>query len=408
MSDGLDQEIIKVPEGAAEDIKRNLGIKEGPLRISFVGDPGDIVGTYKYWREGKADPRVPSVTYSAQFYELARRIGASVQMVSGFARPAETGPGVQFVQVVRPSWTGRMSYYRSQIKFARDVIAKVESFDPHVVIASTDFPQSGWKRLKRGRRLVLTAHNTFWPMGRKPAGLKSTLRMKLLEHRSRALDGAVCTSPECANQVGIVTQGRIRGRAEHPQIVARYKVEERHCVRKLLYLGRIERFKGVFMLLDVFTALKPQFPDLDLTFAGSGNCDDELRAAVKASGLADLRFLGKLDSAGVHREIAGTDLIICPTMSAFNEGLALVGLEGAAHGIPTLLSSIVPAVDVLGPACRSFRVDDAADLKRALTELITDKEAYATLLKNLEQVRPRLYDPALSWGSQLARVLLEL
>lgn len=402
------REIIEIEINYADIIRLNNGITDGCLRISFIGGHGDVVGTYKYWREGKADPRVPSVTYSSQLYELAKRIDASLQVVTGFPPPEETGPGFQFAQVRRPPWKGKIGYYISQSIYRRDVIEKVELFNPHIVIVSTDFPQNGWRRLKQGRKLVLTAHNTFWPMGSRPVGMKATLRMKLLKYRSRVLDGAVCTSPECVRQIGIVTSGRIRGRAEHPQIIESYSVEKRQIMRKLLFLGRIERSKGIFMLLDVFVALKHQFPDLVLTFAGSGSCDDELHAAIKAANLPDLRFLGRLDSESVHREIAATDLIVCPTMRAFPEGLALVGLEGAAHGIPTLLSSVVPAVDLLGAACKSFQVDDAVDLKRALTELITDDRAYGDLLKNLEQVRPRLYDPSLSWGSQLARVMLEL
>lgn len=409
MNGKLEREILTLPEDAGAQLRRNLKLGDEKLRISYINGPGDVVGTYGYWREGRADPRVPVVTYSAQFYELAQRIGASVQMITLFDPPADSGPDIRFAQVKRQPWSDRKSYYKSQSDYARDVAAQIDAFDPHIVIASLDFPASGWKKIKKpGRKLVVTAHNTFWPMGRKPTGLKGALKMKLLEHRSKALDGAVCTSPECARQIGIVTRGRIRGRAEHTQIVAHYDVEERKRVRRLLYLGRIERSKGIFMLLNVFVRLKSRFPDLDLTFAGSGNCDDELHAAVAGAGVPDVRFLGRLDSAGVHREIADTDLIVCPTTSAFDEGLALVGLEGAAHGIPTLLSTVVPAIDVLGDACKSFQVDDAADLERALSDLITDEAEYQALLTHLDEVRPRLYDPSLSWGSQLAQVLLEL
>lgn len=408
MGNDLQRQIIHVPENAAADIAANLGIGTEPLRLSYIAGPGDVVSTYQYWLEGKPDPRVPSVTYSSQIYELTKQLGASLQVVTSFPPPKQTTPDVRFTRVTRPAWKTRLQYFQSQARYMQETVKQVSSFDPHVVIVGLDFPTNGWAPLKQGRKLILTAHNTFWPMGKEPTGLKSRLKLKLLEYRSATLDGAVCTSKECARQISTVTGGRIDGRVEHPQIVDRHEVQDRKRMRKLLYLGRIERSKGIFMLLDAFVDLKRQFPDLDLTFVGSGGCDASLSKAITSAGVSDLRFVGRLGSAGVHQKIADSDLVVCPTTSAFPEGLAVVGLEAAAHGIPTLQSSIVPAVDLLGDACKTFKVDSTADLKQALTELINDDDAYSRLAKNLAQVRPRLYDEKLSWGSQLVRVLADL
>ena len=408
MSHSPQREIIAIPADTAETLRRTLSTRGDVLRLSYIGGPGDVVGTYTYWRAGVPDPRVPSVTYSAQLYELAKQAEASLQVVTGFAPPEEDTENIRFTQVKQSQWDGRLQYYMSQARYVRDVATAVDTFDPHVVIASLNFPDSGWKRLSHGRKLILTAHNTFWPMGQTPTSLKASMRIQRLRRRSTALDGAVCTSHECARQISAVTGARIKGRVEHPQIVEEHKVQARHRMRRLLYLGRIERAKGIFMLLEAFLELKQSIPDLDLTFAGAGSCDAELRAAIETAGSPDLRFLGRLDSAAVHREIATTDLVVCPTMSDFPEGLALVGLEAAAHGIPTLQSSIVPAIDLLGPACKTFKVDDLADLKRALNGLATDDAAYKGLTGHLGDVRPRLQDASLSWGSQLALVLRDL
>lgn len=41
----------------------------------------------------------------------------------------------------------------------------------------------------------------------------------------------------------------------------------------------------------------------------------------------------------------------------------MLRIEAAAHGVPMLLSSVVPVVDLLGAGCVVFKADDAASLR---------------------------------------------
>src|SRR6476469_6068885 len=53
-----------------------------PLRILYAAGPGDVVGTFRHWKEGRDDPSQVAVTYSGQFYELCREIGACAYVIS--------------------------------------------------------------------------------------------------------------------------------------------------------------------------------------------------------------------------------------------------------------------------------------------------------------------------------------
>lgn len=401
-------DLLTLPETAAEEAHARLAPEGGPLRLSYFCGPGDVLGTYRHWQAGQHDPRVPIIAYSAMFFELVRRLGARAQVISSSCPETDPGGEIRFAAVQRRPWRNKAGYIRSQGAIVRDVAARVAEFDPHVVIASTDLPPAGWPALGQGRRLVVSAHNTLWPMGQDPAGFRGRLALRRLSAQARAIGGAVCVSDECARQIATVTAGRVQGPVAVPQIVERYPVRARSRARRLLFLGRIEANKGVFMLLDAFAALAPAHPGLELVLAGTGSQDDELRRRIAAAGLPGLRFLGRLDSDRVHDQIAAADLIVCPTTSGFSEGLATVGPEGAAHGVPTLMSSVVPAQDLLGPGGAVFPADDTAALTRALERLISDETAYQSLVQSLEPVRARLYDRAQSWGSQLGRVLLAL
>ncbi|MBC7139185.1 MAG: glycosyltransferase family 4 protein [Defluviimonas sp.] len=431
MTDQTDFGLSGLPSEAAATIRQRLGLAEAdPIRISFVPGPGDVSGTYAAWAEGRHDPRVPVITYSAQFFELVERLGAEAQIVTTYPPPALPEPALpeaetpdraahlagrgarfRFHQVPkRAPATGRRAWAAAEAAYAAAILAAVAAFDPQVVLVSTDMPSAAWAALKGpgGRRLVLTAHNTFWPMGRSPRGPKGIWRRLRLTARARALDDAVCTSGECARQIAAVTGGRVQGLVEHPQVVARYTPKVVGRIRKLLFLGRIESNKGIFLLLDAAAALVPRFPDLELVFAGSGGAAAELEARIAALGQPGLRFVGRLGSDAVHAAIDAADLVVCPTTSAFNEGLAVVGFEAAAHGVPTLMSSVVPAAETLGAAGRVFEADSQPALRDALAALLEDPEAGARMGAALTELRAALYDRDRSWGMQLARVLQRL
>ena len=62
-----------------------------PLRILYAAGPGDVVGTYRHWKEGRDDPSQVAVTYSGQFYDLCRDLGAEGYVISYCPRPDKLG-----------------------------------------------------------------------------------------------------------------------------------------------------------------------------------------------------------------------------------------------------------------------------------------------------------------------------
>ncbi|GHD98609.1 hypothetical protein U879_14145 [Defluviimonas sp. 20V17] len=410
MNSNLLSDVVHVPDDAGKIVRHRLGLSgSDPLKVTFIPGPGDVAGTFDYWRRGQHDPRVPSITYSLMFYELMEQLDARCQIIAHHPigeSAAEPGDRFRFDQVTQRPSKGRFDRARSRAQLADDLVRLTNDFDPHAVIISTHGPNRSWKRLSRGRLLVLSVHNTFWPMHRPPQGLKGRLRKAVLSHRTHVLDGAICTSHECARQLAILTGNRISAQVECPQILQTHPLAKADAVRDLLFLGRIERSKGVFMLIDVFEQLAAAHPRLSLTIAGSGSADAELSQRIAASPQRDrIAFPGRLNSDQVHVAIAKADLLVCPTMTTFNEGLALVGFEAAAHGVPSVLSSVVPAQDLLADSCIVFEADDPQALAAALSGVIENKHAYRDLCAATAAVRDKIYDRSLSWGSGLFKAL---
>lgn len=403
--------ILEMPSNGSEILRSRLGLgRTDQLRVTYIPGPGDVAGSFAYWRSRRNDPRVPIAAYSVMFYELVHRLDASAQILAHHpidAALCQANDQFRFEHVGQRSASGRWSYLFSQWIYARDLVAAARSFDPHIVVTSTHAPATAWKALARGRKLVLSAHNTFWPMGHPPRSLKARLRRAILERHAMHLDAAACTSHECARQIGQITNGRIQGEVQCPQIVTQYPVASRDRVRRLLFLGRVEPSKGIFLMLDVFERLAHQHLDLTLVLAGAGSADAALSERISASRFADrMKFLGRLPSDAVHAEIAASDLLVCPTMTSFNEGLATVGFEAAAHGIPSLISSVVPAADLLGDSCTIFEADNATAFESALSRLIENDAEYRARCSATANVREKIYNPELSWASGLFRAMM--
>jgi glycosyltransferase involved in cell wall biosynthesis len=105
-------------------------------------------------------------------------------------------------------------------------------------------------------------------------------------------------------------------------------------------------------------------------------------------------------------ELQSADLLVCPTRSTFNEGLALVVLEAAACGTPSVLSSVVPAKEQAGQACLEFEADDVAALTNALRTIISDPARYQQLKQATSGLRSRMVDRRLSWGTRLYEAMV--
>jgi hypothetical protein len=50
-------------------------MKRAP-RIFYAAGPGDVIGTYRCWLEGRDDPSEVSATFSGQFLSVCKEIGA--------------------------------------------------------------------------------------------------------------------------------------------------------------------------------------------------------------------------------------------------------------------------------------------------------------------------------------------
>lgn len=149
-------------------------------------------------------------------------------------------------------------------------------------------------------------------------------------------DAAVrCGAPQ--SRVDVVQDGvdsrvfRVRDAAE-----VRAKLGVDPSRRLLVFVGRLEKRKGVFELLEAFARLAPRHADVDLVLVGDG--DDTARCRELAAPLgARVRLTGNLGMLEVADWLAASTLL---TLPSYAEGTPNVVIEALASGRPVVASRV--------------------------------------------------------------------
>lgn len=147
-------------------------------------------------------------------------------------------------------------------------------------------------------------------------------------------------------------------------------------VRRLGYLGRLVRGKGLPETFAALAALRREsaFADVTLRLAGSGDARDAFEREVASLGLGDaVSFVGPLDRAGTIAFLRESDVLLLPSES---EGLPYSVIESLASGTPVVATRVggIPDVVVDGEHGRLVPPRDPDAIAAALRDLAADPE----------------------------------
>jgi glycosyltransferase involved in cell wall biosynthesis len=106
--------------------------------------------------------------------------------------------------------------------------------------------------------------------------------------------------------------------------------------RSVSYVGRLEPYKGIDVLLRAAARLLPHFPDLELVLIGRGSARARLEALAGELGLAPrTRFVGFVTDDERDALLARSRVCVCPSEK---EGWGLTVIEANAVGTPVVAS----------------------------------------------------------------------
>lgn len=156
---------------------------------------------------------------------------------------------------------------------------------------------------------------------------------------------------------------------------------DKFCVQKnirkdntLLFIGRLEKRKGVKYLLQAYKELLNQMPDVRLLLAGDGPERERLEEYVKYHRLSNVEFLGFVDEAK-KIELLNEATVYC-SPAIYGESFGIVLLEAMAAGVVTVAGDNPGYSSVMQDtgAISLVNVKDTQAFARRLQLLLTDEE----------------------------------
>ncbi len=151
-----------------------------------------------------------------------------------------------------------------------------------------------------------------------------------------------------------------------------------HKPFRLLFVGRLVRFKQVSLLVEALSAL----PDVMLTITGSGPEQKHLLEQVRKLGLRErVTFLPPVFGEAKQKLFAEHDLLVLPSVTEISPNVAL---EAASAGLPVLLTVETGLSDALSAGMTKAPMRSKMEIASAVTKI---RATYAALGRTVPPTR---------------------
>jgi glycosyltransferase involved in cell wall biosynthesis len=235
--------------------------------------------------------------------------------------------------------------------------------------------------------VVLTVHDVSYRVF--PEFFSPSVRLHLdllvghsVRHAARVITGSESARqdviryyhPPAERVVVIPAAAGAQYRPQAPEEVARVRAAYHLPARYFLAVGNLQPRKNLIRLIEAFTAVAGEAPDVQLILVGRSTWRGwEVAGTVARLGLeARVRCTGYVPDADLPGLYAGALGFCYPSLY---EGFGLPPLEAMACGTPTITSNVSSLPEVVGDAALMVDPLAVADIAAALRRLLTDEAA---------------------------------
>lgn len=167
-----------------------------------------------------------------------------------------------------------------------------------------------------------------------------------------------------------------------------------------VFLGRLNKSKGIFDLIEICNLIKQKYPKYKLAIIGSGSesVKKELTKKIKEKGLShNISLLGYLEDEKAFKIIKNADMFIFPS---YEEGFGIVIAESIACGIPVLAWNLSVYDEVFENNIFKFERGDLESLSSKAIDILKNGDKY-----KIHIAKSRIFIQKYDWNKVAKRVL---
>ena len=227
-----------------------------------------------------------------------------------------------------------------------------------------------------GRPVVLQLHGSGFQHGLRRRGLRGAVARRFTGLVAGAADAVVAATPawasEAARLLDLETVRVVPNTADVSGLIG--VPHDGAGSQTVLFLGRLERSKGVFELVEAAALLRAAHPRLRLVLAGHGRDGAEVRDLVAARSLtAVVELPGWVEGESKRRLLASAACLALPSHA---EGLPLAVLEAMISGVPVVATHVggIPEAVRDGREALLVAPGDVAALAQAIGRMLDDEQ----------------------------------
>ncbi len=360
------------------------------------GGNADLISSYKHWKEGIHDPHEVSITFSGQTLDYCKESSSKIYMLSPRANAEVfTDDDMVIEHKVKPTFAflgSGLSYHLGEVGYGFMMLGRALRFKADIALIDSGATHYFMLFLFRlfGIKVVSILHNTLWPSGfppRKPADrIVKWCDKWFFRYGANAITGV---SKECETQLvqlcgPAVAKKYVPFRAQfHKSYFDNIAQPPAHEQRpfKIMFIGRVAVFKGVFDILKMAERLEQKHPgQFEWVICGTGPALADLQAKAKEMNLNDVVTIpGWVALEELIEHYRDCHISIIPTTDGFNEGLAMTAAESVLSGRPFIASGVVPALGEMPTASYQAQTNNIDSFAEGIEKMAFDKSFYEQL-----------------------------
>ena len=208
---------------------------------------------------------------------------------------------------------------------------------------------------------------------------------KLLNRYASEIDGRIAVSEPAKKFISTYISGNYKIIPNGVNVCDFHDAEPLKDLKdkiNLLYVGRLEKRKGLIHLLRAYQKLTLHQDNLRLIVVGGGSLGKSERRFLGEYSSLDILFTGEISDNEKSRYFKSADIFCSPSIG--QESFGIVLLEAMASGVPVVASDIPGYASVISDNKNGllFEVENSDSLHAVLAELLISNELKNRLTRN--------------------------